>query len=328
MSETIVERIEKGENAYYFIDENGAEIGPLERRPDSTGMGYYFIDTNGQKQGPFVEIKDGVLYKGKYKDNNWEDMVEIHSCCNSGTFKIGEYRQGKLQGDYQVHPIPEKQPEEKRNVIIERIEITSNNYYFIDETGTEIGPLTRIDEDYDGLSYYYLDSEGKKQGPFVKFNEWGSNKGFYKDNEYDGTVERYYKGCDYFETSDYVKGKLHGYFKCYHGGKLECVAYYVNGMQEGIEKGWDNKGNLKYIYRYENDRRIERILLYPDGTLYAHSINDRDTQDAAHKIYAPDGKILESFTTNGKNIHGLHERYLPDGYTILSTYDNGTIRDV
>jgi antitoxin component YwqK of YwqJK toxin-antitoxin module len=101
---------------------------------------------------------------------------------------------------------------------------------------------------------------GVPDGPYMEFNNRGQIEKManYKDNQLHGDYATYKFGR-VIEKSSYKNGKLHGTYRSYfnNSDKLQKEAEYVDGIQHGVFKQFNEEGQVVLEYQYKNGEVVK-----------------------------------------------------------------------
>ena len=144
---------------------------------------------------------------------------------------------------------------------------------------------------------------GKKEGPYEIFdiNDDLIYKSNYKDGIEDGPFESIYSREDttnnypqVYEQGNYKNGELHGWYRDFHtNGLLNNEIFYENGVIEGIERSYDNQGNLTRLITwnygehdiYEDIAAELEVGLQDKGLFMRAEIEANGDQGKVRSIY-------------------------------------------
>ena len=100
--------------------------------------------------------------------------------------------------------------------------------------------------------------DGNLVGVFLEYNDKGQldARGFYKDGKLNGSVLKF-RYAQVMEDMPYSDGKLNGmYKKFYLNSKIQTIAYYKNGVQDGKYQFFTEEGTMTMDYDYKNGEKV------------------------------------------------------------------------
>ena len=128
----------------------------------------------------------------------------------------------------------------------------------------------------------------------------------------------------------YNKGVLDGYVRIWSDSILKFEFYYIDGIENGKWRVWNDKENLNYEQSYKNgksDGIWEKW--YENGQLACEVNYNNGVLDGIAKIYHENGKLEREVSFNANKEEGILQAFFPSGkikatYSFKEGEENGT----
>ncbi len=143
---------------------------------------------------------------------------------------------------------------------------TENGSRFLEE-GTVLNGLkegswiTYHDDKLNLISSIANYNKGILDGAFTKYESNGvvTDIKYFVNGVQEGISKKYEK-ARLSETAYYKNGKLNGPRKTYYikQNKIKIESNYINGKRDGIERYYDEEGNISIEYKYKKGVRLKR----------------------------------------------------------------------
>ena len=131
---------------------------------------------------------------------------------------------------------------------------------------------------------------------------------FFNDKAYSGIIKDFYPDKNLKTTSEYYKGKRHGFFfGFYANGQKWFERYYTGGLKKGTHKGWFQEGQRMFQYHFNNKGVYNGTVKdwHLNGILGKHFNFVEGKESGSQKTWDLRGKIRANFYTVNGERHGL-----------------------
>ena len=139
----------------------------------------------------------------------------------------------------------------------------------------------------------------------------------------------------------YNKGVLDGYVRIWSDSILKFEFYYIDGIENGKWRVWNDKENLNYEQSYKNGKSDGIWKKWYENGQLAFEVNyNNGVLDGIAKIYHENGKLEREVSFNANKEEGIFQAFFPSGKikatcsfkegkengTSYYYYENGQIR--
>ncbi|SHJ20131.1 Antitoxin component YwqK of the YwqJK toxin-antitoxin module [Mesonia phycicola] len=133
---------------------------------------------------------------------------------------------------------------------------------------------------------------------------------FFKNKPFTGIVFKILKGYQLKTYSSVINGKLNGLYQSFYpNGKPYEIRNYKDGLSVGKHIGyWENTGNLKFEYNYNNQQKegLQKSW-YANGDL-AHIYNYKeDKLEGLQQAWRKNGSLYRNFIVKNGARYGLQK---------------------
>ena len=138
----------------------------------------------------------------------------------------------------------------------------------------------------------------------------------YKNNKKNGEANCYFKdSCALSWTNCYKNDELNGVCKKYRkNGNFEKTETFVMGKKEGLEKEYDEQGNIKKEITWkQNARHGFAKRYYSNGQVEQETQYVNDKAEGLARSYYKSGEIKTIATLIENKIHGIAKGYFKNG---------------
>lgn len=129
---------------------------------------------------------------------------------------------------------------------------------------------------------------------------------YYNGQVYNGTIDNRSLGRKIFSQVIIKDGKIHGDFiEKYDNGVKRTLMKYVDGLKDGVQKGWHKSGQLSYQYIAKDGHLTgDYKEYYPNGNIQIESMYELG-QEVKKKIYTSEGKVIANYHIKNGKYYGL-----------------------